>query len=231
MWKTRAKETTREQYSSKLNSVSYWHLSRRLLHKICRSFILRAIMTHASVPEKERKVLGISDTLIRLSVGLEDEADIIEDLEQALNAAVNHFFFFFIVFNIFLTVLQYLCFSEFLHTRVPPWHFTERHNQSLNWLACHQVVGGVNCNPSKCPKVFKIFHHCQWSIIGVTISDRKHLVKELYQTFPCLSCFHSIPRSSETYPGMCFRLKSNRLRPGERREEPGTSSADQHMRP
>lgn len=46
-------------------------------------------MTHASVPEKERKVLGISDTLIRLSVGLENEADIIEDLDQALNAAVN----------------------------------------------------------------------------------------------------------------------------------------------
>lgn len=47
-------------------------------------------MTHASVPEKERKVLGISDTLIRLSVGLENEADIIEDLDQALNAAVNN---------------------------------------------------------------------------------------------------------------------------------------------
>ncbi|XP_071377752.1 cystathionine gamma-lyase-like [Centroberyx affinis] len=46
-----------------------------------------AVMTHASVPEKERSVLGISDTLIRLSVGLEDEADIIEDLEQALTAA------------------------------------------------------------------------------------------------------------------------------------------------
>ncbi|KAM7387917.1 hypothetical protein PAMP_024127 [Pampus punctatissimus] len=46
-----------------------------------------AIMTHASVPEKERSILGISDTLIRLSVGLEDEADIIEDLEQALSAA------------------------------------------------------------------------------------------------------------------------------------------------
>lgn len=47
-------------------------------------------MTHASVPEKERAVLGISDTLIRLSVGLEDEADIIEDLEQALDAAVSN---------------------------------------------------------------------------------------------------------------------------------------------
>lgn len=46
-----------------------------------------ATMTHASVPENERNSLGISDTLIRLSVGLEDEADIIEDLEQALAAA------------------------------------------------------------------------------------------------------------------------------------------------
>lgn len=46
-------------------------------------------MTHASVPENERTILGISDTLIRLSVGLEDEADIIEDLDQALNAAVS----------------------------------------------------------------------------------------------------------------------------------------------
>ncbi|XP_068176354.1 cystathionine gamma-lyase-like [Antennarius striatus] len=48
-----------------------------------------AIMTHASVPEKERRVLGITDTLIRLSVGLEDVADIIEDLKQALTAACS----------------------------------------------------------------------------------------------------------------------------------------------
>ncbi|XP_051930550.1 cystathionine gamma-lyase isoform X2 [Hippocampus zosterae] len=48
-----------------------------------------AIMTHASVPEKERSILGISDTLIRLSVGLEDEADIIDDLDQALAAAAD----------------------------------------------------------------------------------------------------------------------------------------------
>ncbi|KAK1897557.1 Cystathionine gamma-lyase [Dissostichus eleginoides] len=46
-----------------------------------------AIMTHASVPENVRTALGISDTLIRLSVGLENEADIIQDLEQALAAA------------------------------------------------------------------------------------------------------------------------------------------------
>ncbi|KAL1023277.1 hypothetical protein UPYG_G00038600 [Umbra pygmaea] len=48
---------------------------------------LPAIMTHASVPEDDRVTLGISDTLIRLSIGLEDEEDIIDDLEQALNAA------------------------------------------------------------------------------------------------------------------------------------------------
>uniref|UniRef100_A0A673CDQ4 Cystathionine gamma-lyase n=1 Tax=Sphaeramia orbicularis TaxID=375764 RepID=A0A673CDQ4_9TELE len=48
-----------------------------------------AIMTHASVPEQERKALGISDTLIRLSVGLEDEEDVIQDLDQALAAAVS----------------------------------------------------------------------------------------------------------------------------------------------
>uniref|UniRef100_U3KF11 Cystathionine gamma-lyase n=1 Tax=Ficedula albicollis TaxID=59894 RepID=U3KF11_FICAL len=48
-----------------------------------------AIMTHASVPEEERKALGITDTLIRLSVGLEDEEDLLQDLEQALKAAVS----------------------------------------------------------------------------------------------------------------------------------------------
>uniref|UniRef100_A0A673MWP8 Cystathionine gamma-lyase n=1 Tax=Sinocyclocheilus rhinocerous TaxID=307959 RepID=A0A673MWP8_9TELE len=46
-------------------------------------------MTHVSVPENEKKELGISDTLIRLSVGLEDEENIIADLDQALCAAVS----------------------------------------------------------------------------------------------------------------------------------------------
>ncbi|NIV18703.1 MAG: cystathionine gamma-synthase [Woeseiaceae bacterium] len=43
-----------------------------------------AIMTHASVPAERRKELGISDQLIRLSVGIEDVADLLADLEQAL---------------------------------------------------------------------------------------------------------------------------------------------------
>ncbi|MGB5512454.1 MAG: cystathionine gamma-synthase [Woeseiaceae bacterium] len=43
-----------------------------------------AIMTHASVPEKERAKLGISDQLIRLSVGIEAVDDLLADLDQAL---------------------------------------------------------------------------------------------------------------------------------------------------
>ncbi|XP_076196056.1 cystathionine gamma-lyase [Aptenodytes patagonicus] len=46
-----------------------------------------AIMTHSSVPKEDREALGISDTLVRLSVGLEDEEDLLEDLDQALKAA------------------------------------------------------------------------------------------------------------------------------------------------
>jgi cystathionine beta-lyase/cystathionine gamma-synthase len=43
-----------------------------------------AIMTHASVPADVRTEIGISDALVRLSVGVEDVDDLIEDLEQAL---------------------------------------------------------------------------------------------------------------------------------------------------
>jgi cystathionine gamma-lyase len=44
-----------------------------------------AIMTHASIPAEVRKTIGIEDGLIRLSVGIEDEADLIADLDQALS--------------------------------------------------------------------------------------------------------------------------------------------------
>ena len=43
------------------------------------------IMTHASVPADQRRALGISDGLIRMSVGIEDTDDLIADLEQALS--------------------------------------------------------------------------------------------------------------------------------------------------
>lgn len=70
--------------------------SRRMLER-CKVFALAeslggvesliehpAIMTHATIPPKQRAALGISDCLIRLSVGVEDVADLQEDLDQAL---------------------------------------------------------------------------------------------------------------------------------------------------
>jgi cystathionine beta-lyase len=43
-----------------------------------------ATMTHASIPEDVRKQSGVVDSLIRLSVGIEDIDDLLEDLAQAL---------------------------------------------------------------------------------------------------------------------------------------------------
>ena len=42
-----------------------------------------ALMTHASIPEDKRKEIGITDDLVRLSVGVEDISDLLADLEQA----------------------------------------------------------------------------------------------------------------------------------------------------
>lgn len=46
-----------------------------------------ATMTHRALPEEERERLGIGEGLVRLSVGVEDAEDIIEDLEKALDAS------------------------------------------------------------------------------------------------------------------------------------------------
>jgi cystathionine gamma-lyase len=72
--------------------------SRRFLEN-CRVFALAeslggvesliehpAIMTHASVPKEQREQLGIADNLVRISVGVEDAEDLLEDLRQALAA-------------------------------------------------------------------------------------------------------------------------------------------------
>eukprot|EP00986_Skeletonema_menzelii_P004217 scaffold1433_cov132-Skeletonema_menzelii.AAC.6 len=48
-----------------------------------------SLMTHASVPDEQRKLLRIDDTLIRLSVGVESCVDLILDLDSALNAALS----------------------------------------------------------------------------------------------------------------------------------------------
>jgi cystathionine beta-lyase len=44
-----------------------------------------ATMTHVAIPKEEREKIGVVDSLIRLSVGVEDADDLIEDLKQALN--------------------------------------------------------------------------------------------------------------------------------------------------
>ena len=48
-----------------------------------------SLMTHASVPDAEREKLGIDDTMIRLSVGVEACKDLIDDLQNALDAALE----------------------------------------------------------------------------------------------------------------------------------------------
>ena len=44
-----------------------------------------ATMTHASIPKEVREKSGVVDSLIRLSVGVEDAEDLIADLQQALS--------------------------------------------------------------------------------------------------------------------------------------------------
>jgi len=46
-------------------------------------------MSHASIPEQERLKIGITDSLVRLSVGIEDIEDLLADLEQALNQSIK----------------------------------------------------------------------------------------------------------------------------------------------
>ncbi len=71
--------------------------TRRFLER-CRLFTLAeslggvesliehpAIMTHASIPSEQRERIGISDSLVRLSVGIEDAGDLTADLAQALS--------------------------------------------------------------------------------------------------------------------------------------------------
>jgi cystathionine gamma-lyase len=45
-----------------------------------------ALMTHASVPKEKREELGVGDSLVRLSVGVEDVRDLIDDLQFAFEA-------------------------------------------------------------------------------------------------------------------------------------------------
>lgn len=66
-----------------LNRVKYYTLAESL--GAVESLIsIPAKMTHASIPPPRRQELGITDGLVRLSIGIEDSKDLLEDLEQAL---------------------------------------------------------------------------------------------------------------------------------------------------
>ena len=65
-------------------STNYFTLAESLggIESLCGH---PASMTHAAIPKKEREKTGIVDSLIRLSVGVEDIEDLKTDLEKALN--------------------------------------------------------------------------------------------------------------------------------------------------
>ena len=78
------KEDTEAAATSFVTSTKYFKLAESLggvKSLLCHP----AAMTHKSIPPEKRRAAGVSDSLIRLSVGLEDAADLIEDLNHAFN--------------------------------------------------------------------------------------------------------------------------------------------------
>lgn len=76
-----------KQSNKLLSSLKYFALAESLggVESLAE---LPCIMTHGSVSPEDRAKLGISDTLIRLSVGIEDAEDLISDLKQALEKSM-----------------------------------------------------------------------------------------------------------------------------------------------
>jgi cystathionine beta-lyase/cystathionine gamma-synthase len=66
-----------------MRSVRLWTLAENL--GAVESIITHPVtMTHGDMTAEERAAVGITDGLVRLSVGMEDHEDLIEDLDQAL---------------------------------------------------------------------------------------------------------------------------------------------------
>jgi cystathionine beta-lyase/cystathionine gamma-synthase len=78
-------EGTREDVDSFVRRLRVFALAESLggIESLCCH---PASMTHGSIPKEEREARGVTDTLLRLSVGIEDVDDLIADLEQALAA-------------------------------------------------------------------------------------------------------------------------------------------------
>lgn len=79
-----------------LKEVAYEIVSSTKLFKLAESLggvksliCLPCEMTHKSIPREKRYSSGVTDSLIRLSVGLEDPADLIRDLEQAIEVSIK----------------------------------------------------------------------------------------------------------------------------------------------
>lgn len=72
-----------------VQSVKVFHTAVSL-GCFCSLIQIPSLMTHASVPENERDKLGMFNNLLRLSIGLENVEDIINDLDQALKIAFNN---------------------------------------------------------------------------------------------------------------------------------------------
>ena len=76
------KNDTEEAANKVVTSTKYFKLAESLggvKSLICHP----AQMTHKSIPAEKRRAAGVADSLIRLSVGLEEVEDLIADLEQA----------------------------------------------------------------------------------------------------------------------------------------------------
>ncbi|XP_025110485.1 cystathionine gamma-lyase-like [Pomacea canaliculata] len=77
----------KEEASTFLKSLKIFTLAESLggYESLCE---LPSVQTHASVPADQRELLGITDNLVRLSVGLEDIEDLINDIDVALKVAI-----------------------------------------------------------------------------------------------------------------------------------------------
>jgi len=72
-----------------VTSTKYFKLAESL-GGVKSLICLPSEMTHKSIPKEKRYQSGVTDSLIRLSVGIEDVQDLIEDLEQALEIAIGY---------------------------------------------------------------------------------------------------------------------------------------------
>jgi Cystathionine beta-lyases/cystathionine gamma-synthases len=82
------KDDTEENAKEVVCSTQYFKLAESLggvKSLLCHP----STMTHKSIPVEKRRAAGVADSLIRLSIGLEDVADLIKDIDTALNKVLN----------------------------------------------------------------------------------------------------------------------------------------------